>query len=165
VVAVVVAVLTASVGWAGEIYRWVDEQGVVHFADVPPPNVRGETRNMPDRPTTAAPPPAIAPGESPEAAAGARPAQVVITGQDEEPLGDTRHGVSGTVENKGGAVARDIVIALKVTSPGQGDECLTEEIDVRPSTLGPGEKGEFAVDLDHPCFRGPTQLSLSAQWE
>lgn len=168
--AVAVAVLSAAVSaTGGEIHRWVDERGVVHFADVPPPNVRTETRTMADRPPVAAaePAPALPPGSTPAPATASanRPAQVVVTGQQSEPLGDTRYAVHGTVENKGGAPARGVIVAVRVVSPAQGDHCLDDEIDVRPSTLAPGEKGEFTADLDHPCFRGPTQVSVRAEWD
>jgi hypothetical protein len=170
---VVLAILVgAAAGWAGEVYRWTDENGVTHYADVPPPNVRTETQVLPDRP----PPPAQAAPAAEAAPAGTAsapattpgavskgPARVVVTGQNEEPLGDTRHGISGTVQNEGGEVARDVFVTVQVSS--QGEDCLSEEVDVRPSTLKPGEKGEFALDLDHPCFRGPIQLSLRARWK
>lgn len=168
-----VALALASAGWAGEVYRWTDAQGVLHIADVPPPQQHGvQTQTLPDpqaRPAAAAAAARAegAAGSSPPAA-GTRtlkgPARVVITGRNEEPLGDTRHGVSGTVENTGGETARDVAIAVRVTSPAQGDDCLSEEIEVA-SALGPGEKAEFSADLDHPCFRGPTQVDLRAQWQ
>lgn len=158
---------------AGEIHRWVDENGVVHFADVPPPNVQTTTRNMPNRPTAAATEPASgatpapsAPGGTPGTPAASKgPAQVVIATQDSESLGGSRHAISGTVENRGGEAARDVVVHVQVISPAQGDDCLSDEIDVSPSTLKPGEKGEFDTELDHPCFRGETQVSLRVQWE
>ena len=34
----------------------------------------------------------------------------MITEKNEESLGDSQHGISGKVENKGGATARDVVI-------------------------------------------------------
>lgn len=171
VMAGVVALCAATAGGAGEIYRWTDEHGVVHFADVPPPNVRTETHQMPDRPppaTVAATPPAGTPaaaGTPGARAADKGPARVVITRHDDEPLGDARHGVSGTVENTGGETARDVAIAVHVVSPAQGDDCLREELDVSPSTLKPGEKGTFDAELDHPCFRGETNVTLEPRWE
>lgn len=164
---VLAALAGASAGWAGEVYRWTDAQGVVHFADVPPPDQpRVETRTMPEPPARAAAAPAPA-AAAPAATGqtGKGPAQVVITGTDQESLGGSRHGISGSVENKGGATARDVAITVHVISPAQGDDCLSEEIEVSPSTLGPGDKGAFAADLDHPCFRGPTQVDLQARWE
>ncbi len=160
------ALVVASAGWAAEVYRWTDAQGVLHIADVPPPKGHSvQTQTLPDpAPRVDAPAPAVAP-DAPAAAADKGPAQVVITEKNEEPLGGSRHGVSGTVENKGGATARDVAIAVRVISPAQGDECLNEEIAVSPSMLKPGEKAEFTADFDNPCFRGPTQVDLRAQWE
>ncbi|HSP96201.1 MAG TPA: hypothetical protein VL049_03000 [Candidatus Dormibacteraeota bacterium] len=68
------------------------------------------------------------------------------------------------MENKGGDTAHDVAIAVHVTSPAQGDECLDDEIEVA-AALKPGEKAEFSADFDHPCFRGPTQVDLRAQWQ
>jgi hypothetical protein len=158
---------------AGEIHRWVDENGVVHFADVPPPNVQTTTRNMPNRPTMAptesgpavTPAPGTPGGTPGTPAASKGPARVAITEQNSESLGGSRHAISGTVANQGGEAARDVVVQVQVVSPAQGDDCLTDEIDVSPSTLKPGEKGEFDTELDHPCFRGETQISLRVQWE
>jgi hypothetical protein len=40
--------VAVSTGWAGEVYRWTDAQGVLHIADVPPPNGhKVETQNLP----------------------------------------------------------------------------------------------------------------------
>jgi hypothetical protein len=167
------ALVLASTGWAGEVYRWTDAQGVLHIADVPPPQQHGvQTQTLPEpqaRAATAAATPVEGTPVSGTPAAGAQapkqgPAQVVITEKNEESLGDTRHGVSGTVENKGGETARDVAIAVHVISPAQGDDCLSEEIEVA-SALKPGEKAEFSADFDHPCFRGPTQVDLRAQWQ
>jgi hypothetical protein len=103
-----------------------------------------------------------------EPAAGAalppKPAQVVIVARNTESLGGSQHGVSGTVENKGGEVAHAVAVAVHVTSPAQGEQCLDDEIDVI-SELKPGEKAEFSADFDHPCFRGETQVELRPQWQ
>jgi uncharacterized protein DUF4124 len=182
-VAVGTALMLASTGWAGEVYRWTDAQGVLHIADLPPPQGRDvQKQAMPESPahpmvavadaTPASGTPGAAAGATPPAgtpAAGGEagtqgPARVVITERNEDSLGDTKHAVSGTVENKGGDTAHDVAIAVHVTSPAQGDECLEEEIQVA-SALKPGEKAEFSADLDHPCFRGPTQVDLRAQWQ
>jgi len=189
VVVAVVALAAASTGWAGEVYRWTDAQGVLHIADVPPPNGhKVQTQNLPDVPprvvaeapaTPPAPLGAVTPAPSGAAtpstpAAGTPvagqaedkgPARVVITEKNEESLGDSQHGISGKVENKGGATAHDVVITVRVVSPAQGDECVNEEIDVSPSTLQPGEKAEFSADFESPCFRGPTQVDVHPQWQ
>ena len=183
-----VALVAASTSWAGEVYRWTDAQGVLHIADVPPPNGhKVETQNLPDvaprvvaeAPATPPATPAAVTPSTPGAAtpstsaagtpvAGAEdkgPARVVITEKNEESLGDSQHGISGKVENKGGATAHDVVITVRVVSPAQGDECVNEEIDVSPSTLEPGEKAEFSADFESPCFRGPTQVDVHPQWQ
>jgi len=116
VVVAVVALVAASAGWAGEVYRWTDAQGVLHIADVPPPNGhKVQTQNLPDVPprvvaeapaTPPAPLGAVTPAPSGAAtpstpAAGTPvagqaedkgPARVVITEKNEESLGDSQHG-------------------------------------------------------------------------
>ena len=47
---VVCGVLALSAG-AAEIYRWVDAEGKVHFADSPPPDVKAEKLDMRSAPT------------------------------------------------------------------------------------------------------------------
>jgi hypothetical protein len=169
-VAVVGAVLMlASIGSAGEVYRWTDANGVLHISDVPPAGQRAQKQTLPDAPPLVAPAAGAPPGDGAvpaegTPAAGQKPAQVVITGQDNESVGGSQHVVCGTVENKGGTPARDVVIVVHVVSPAQGDECLEEEIAVA-SSLAPGEKAEFSEEFDHPCFRGPTQVDLRPQWE
>lgn len=167
-IAVLGAVLVwASVLRAGEVYRWTDAQGVLHISDLPPPSGAGvQKQTLPDAPPRASTAERAPAAEGAPAAAGQvqGPARVVITAQSSESLGGSRHGVSGTVENRGGATARDVAVAVHVVSPAQGDECLEEEIAVA-SALKPGEKAEFSADLDHPCFRGPTRIDLRAQWQ
>jgi hypothetical protein len=180
VVVAAVALVAASTSRAGEVYRWTDAQGVLHIADVPPPSGhKVETQELPDAPPRVvaeapATPPATPAAATPSTPAAGTPvagqvedkgpARVVITEKNEEPLGDSQHGISGKVENKGGATAHDVVITVRVVSPAQGDECVNEEIDVSPSTLAPGEKAEFSADFDSPCFRGPTQVDVRPQW-
>ena len=178
---VVGAVLTlASVGEGGDVYRWTDAQGVLHISDLPPPpGVRAETQSLPkhqpratpavaaaaDAAATTAGTPGATPGAgTPAAAAPKGPADVVITSQSSEPLGGSQLEISGTVENKGGATARDVAISVHVVDAAQGDECLKEDIRV-VSSLQPGEKAKFSADFDDPCFHGPTQVDLRAQWQ
>jgi hypothetical protein len=161
----VAAVLLAAPVLAGDVYRWTDASGVVHFADVPPPNVRAlQMQSMPaatPRPAAAAAP--AADSAQPEAAKGA--ARVVLTRQDEAGLGEARHGFSGAVKNEGGAPAHAVAVAIRVVEPNQGDECMTDEIAVEPSTLAPGESGRFSADFDNPCFRGATQTAFEVVWD
>jgi hypothetical protein len=161
--------LIAAVAGAGTVYRWVDENGVVHFGDVPPPGKRAIEQNLPAPP----PRPAAAPAQAAAAGAGAAtpataatgPARVVIVDRDEIPLGGSRHAVSGKVKNEGGQEARGVAVAIRVVEPIQGEECLTDEIVVSPSTLAAGEEGSFSADFDHPCFYGPTQSELRVEWD
>lgn len=164
--------IVASAGRAGEIYRWTDAHGVLHLSDVPPSTGEAvQKQTLPDQPprlttgTGAAPADAAAAaGGTPAAGPKEKPAQVVITEQHDESLGGSRHTFTGTVENKGGAPARDVAVVVHVVSPAQGDECLDEVVAVT-SSLAPGEKAAFSADFDHPCFRGPTQIDLRPQWE
>ena len=162
-------VLIAAVAEAGTVYRWVDENGVVHFGDVPPPGKRAIEQNLPAPPPRPAAAPAQAPGtaagSATPAAAASGPARVVIVDRDEVPLGGSQHAVSGKVKNEGGQEARGVAVTIRVVEPTQGEECLTDEIAVSPSTLAAGEEGSFSADFDHPCFLGPTQSELGVEWD
>src|SRR5512139_2853844 len=110
------ALMLASTGRAGAVSRWTDAQGVLHIADVPPPQGHDvQKQAMPEpraRPTVAVadvPPASGTPGAPAGATAGATPpagtpvagaeagrqgpARVVITERNEDALGGTRHGV------------------------------------------------------------------------
>ena len=91
--------------------------------------------------------------------------RVVIVDRDEVPLGGSQHAVSGKVKNEGGQEARGVAVTIRVVEPTQGEECLTDEIAVSPSTLAAGEEGSFSADFDHPCFLGPTQSELGVEWD
>lgn len=55
---VVMSLLVAGVALAaGEVYRWVDESGVVHFGSQPPPGIEATRVNVP-KPPPAPPAPA-----------------------------------------------------------------------------------------------------------
>jgi hypothetical protein len=166
------AALSALSAEAATVYRWVDQKGVVHFGDAPPGGSRNYTKKaLPDAPP--APPPATpaesTPGsETPAAAASETPregpAHVVLLESRTMALGPSRQGIRGKVKNDGGAEARDIVISVRVTEPIQGAECLRDVIDVAPSTLAPGAEGTFDAEFDNPCFHGPTNAALTAEW-
>ena len=49
--ALIVCSLLASDAGAAEIYRWVDAEGKVHFADSPPPDIKAERLHIPSAPT------------------------------------------------------------------------------------------------------------------
>jgi hypothetical protein len=177
----VVALLLATTACAGTVYKWTDARGVVHYGDVPPPKASGiQTENMPDAPpplvrqpiAPAAPPIAPANGQgakaaAPPDAAGAPsgPAKVVLVDRQAENVSPTVQSFRGRVKNQGGAEARDVYVAIRVTEPTQGDECVRDEIDVEPSTLGPGAEGTFEAEFDSPCFHGPVKAELSPEWQ
>lgn len=159
---------TAAPLAAATIYRWTDARGVIHFADVPPhEGITSTAQRLPARPRRPAGTAAdieAAPA-APAAAAAEGPARVVITDREEGSLGGALQTFSGKVKNEGGREARDVSIAVRVVEPTQGDECVADSIDVEPSTLAPGATGTFAGDFDSPCFLGPTQTELRAEWD
>lgn len=151
---------------AGELYRWVDDNGVVHFADTPPAGARGVTVGaMPEAPRIGGQP-TPAPADATSAAApSAGLARIALLSREIEPLGGSRVAIRGEVKNDGGLPARAVVVAVRVVEPTQGDECLTDEIAVEPSTIAPGARGQFTAEFDHPCFLGPTNTDLRAEWD
>lgn len=169
--------LAAGAVEAGTVYRWTDERGVVHFADVPPPNVQNYTAEPlriapPAPPAVAAGADAVAPASAPEAGAkppaageATGPARLVIIDREEVALGDAAQSFSGKVKNRGGTEAHDVAVAIRVVEPTQGDECVTDEIEVAPSSLAPGATGTFEADFNSPCFHGPTQTELRVEWD
>src|SRR6188768_3762178 len=94
VVVAVVALAAASTSWAGEVYRWTDAQGVLHIADVPPPNGhKVQTQNLPDVPprvvaeapaTPPAPLGAVTPAPSGAATPSTPAAGTPVAGQAED---------------------------------------------------------------------------------
>lgn len=169
VVASCTALCTLTAG-AAMVYRWVDEKGVVHFGDAPPAGSRDYTsKTLPDAPPAPEPMPADAAAKAealPPASGTPRQgaAHVVLLESRTIALGPARQAIRGKVKNDGGAEARDIVISVRVTEPIQGAECLRDVIDVEPSTLAPGAEGSFDAEFDNPCFHGPTNAALTAEW-
>jgi hypothetical protein len=169
--------LAAGAVEAATMYRWTDDRGVVHFADVPPPNVktyRAEPLPIfpPAAPQSAAGTEASAATGDPEAAAkpataavATGPARLVIIDREEVSLGGAVQSFSGKVKNQGGTEAHDVAVAIRVIEPTQGDECVTDEIDVAPANLAPGATGTFEADFNSPCFQGPTQTELRVEWD
>ncbi|OGS91393.1 MAG: hypothetical protein A2Z95_08830 [Gallionellales bacterium GWA2_60_18] len=47
VILLLILLCSAPLLQAGELYRWVDEAGKVHYGDAPPPGVQAETRRFP----------------------------------------------------------------------------------------------------------------------
>jgi hypothetical protein len=163
---VVLIVLAAGGAHAGTVYRWTDENGTVHFGDVPPPHVKQfQTQTLPD-----APPPVAAgtpaegtqkAGETPAATGAAR---LVLLDQHADAVSPGVQAIRGKVRNEGGSDAHDVSIAIVVTEPNQGEECMHERISVDPSTLAPGDEGSFDAQFENACFQGPTQIGLHAEW-
>lgn len=157
---------------AGTVYRWTDANGVVHFADVPPPSVwTYSTETLPAAARRQPPPAAVASASGDTAAAdpsadakASGPAQLVIIDREQASLGGWRQSFSGKVKNKGGAVARDVTVAIRVIEPTQGDECIDDKITISASTLAPGESATFTADYDNPCFAGPTDTEIRVEW-
>ena len=85
-VMLILLLLSATVAWAGSIYRWVDQDGVVHYSDGAPESIDGVSGAVESRPAvtgdpspgaadeTGAPTPAAAP---PPPSAGQREQAVV----------------------------------------------------------------------------------------
>lgn len=165
--------LLAAPAAAGTVYKWIDSRGVVHFGDVPPAQasgIRSETMPAPPPPVARPPQPksdapadgtAAQPGDG---SAATKEANVVVTDSQAEPVGPAAQSFRGKVRNQGGTEARDVFITIVVTEPTQGAECLRDEIDVEPSTLGPGAEGTFQAEFDNPCFHGPITPELHAEW-
>jgi len=165
---VALVALVAGAAAAGTVYRWTDENGTVHFGDVPPPHLKDfKTESLPDAPTPAAEAAAALPAgaaKAGDAPAPQGPARVVLSDQHAEAVNPGVQSFRGKVKNEGGSEARDVSIAIVVTEPTQGDECLHEAIDVDPSTLAPGAEGTYEAEFENPCFQGPTQAALHAEW-
>jgi len=166
---------------AQTVYRWEDERGVVHFSDAPP----RDAKNVQARDLPRAPKPAVQRVEDPDAASEdgtasdskkaenhnatadeEKPsaARVELKKQDVNSTGDATSEFTGEVENVGGLRANDVVVVIDVTETNQGDHCLREEVEVSPSSLGPGEKGSFSVTLTNPCFYGPIATDVRPEW-
>lgn len=167
-----VVLLASQPAGAGTVYHWTDERGVVHFADVPPQDTKQvKTESLPDTPPPLVVPAGAAAGAGPagEATPGDAdgekgPARVVVTDHQAVAVGPAVQSFRGKVKNEGGAEAHDVAIAIVVSDPAQGDECLHDQIDVAPSTLPPGAEGTFEAQFDNPCFHGPTNTDLRAEW-
>jgi len=157
----------SSIVGAQTVYKWTDENGTVHFSDVPPSN----TKNVEER---SLPPAPVAPQDSDEKSESAEaktpgspegPARVVLVSQHVPRTGPSAVHVSGKVKNVGGADARSVLVIVKVVDSTAGTPCLQENVDVTPSTLRPGETGDFDADIDNPCLSGGTPVDLTTSSE
>ena len=155
-------IVTAAAAWGATVYRWTDENGTVHFGDTPPPHgAQVKTQTLPN-PALAAPEADAKPDEG--KSGDEDPARIVLTDQQSVALAPSVESFRGKVKNAGGTEASGVSIGIVVTDRTQGDECLRGQIDVEPSTLAPGAEGTFEGQFDNPCFQGPTEAALRAQW-
>jgi hypothetical protein len=156
---------------AQTFYKWTDDQGIVHFADMPPPKGgHVEERQLP------APQPAEAPAaaEAAAPAAGAEaptpvlaegPARVILVSRQAPRTGPSSMHIFGEVKNVGGKDAQRVAVTVSSVDTTAGTPCLSEESAVAPSTLRPGESGKFDVDLDNPCLFGEPQVDVAPVWD
>lgn len=63
-VMLILLLLSATVAWAGSIYRWVDQDGVVHYSDGAPESSDGVSGAVESRPAVAGDPSPGAAGET-----------------------------------------------------------------------------------------------------
>ena len=157
----------SRIAGAQTFYKWTDENGTVHFSDVPPLNTKNvEERSLP--PAPAAPQDGGEKSESAEAktpGASEGPARVVLVSQHVPRTGPSAVHVSGQVKNVGGADARSVLVTVKAVDIAAGTPCLQEDVDVKPATLRPGETGDFDADIDNPCLSGGTPVDLTTSSE
>jgi len=157
----------SGIAGAQTVYKWTDENGTVHFSDVPPVNTKNvEERSLP--PAPAPPQDDSEKSESPEAktpGAAEGPARVVVVSQHVPRTGPSAVHVSGQVKNVGGADARSVLVTVKAVDSTAGTPCLQEDVDVTPATLHPGETGDFEADIDNPCLAGGTPVDLTTSSE
>jgi hypothetical protein len=164
----------SAIATAQTVYKWTDEQGVVHFADLPPAHTKDvEERYLPARP--AEEPPAAAPGDepstaevgeaAPKAPAAEGPARVVVETRQTPRTGPSAMHIIGKVKNVGGTDAKGVAVTITAVDTTQGTPCLREEAGVAPSTLRPGESGNFDTDIDSPCLYGEPNVDVTPLWE
>jgi len=153
---------------AQTVFQWTDEKGVIHFSNsAPPKGVDFQRRDMPAPPPIASLPkeaPPAAPGAGGPAAKGKGPAQLVLEEPESLQEGPGAETFVGKVKNAGGAPAHQAAVRITVTDPVQGDQCLQDEIAVRPSTIAPGETGEYRGFFENPCFYGDAKVELLPLW-
>jgi hypothetical protein len=156
-----------GVASAQTFYKWSDEQGIVHFSDVPPANAKNvEQRNLPGAPPPANPEEeADKPAEAKTPGTSEGPARVVLVSRRTPHTGPTAVHVSGEVKNVGGADANGVSVTVTAVDITAGTPCLREEVGVTPSTLRPGETGNFDAEIDNPCLAGGTPVDVATSSE
>ncbi len=167
--AVVVLIGSSAAAGADTFYKWTDQQGVVHFADAPPPDAKGvERKDLPAAPAAQLPEPVKAGTPASDApptpAEAGGPARVIITTRQTPRTGPRSVHVRGKVRNVGGADAHDVGVTVSAVDAGQGNPCLNERVAVSPDVLHPGDVGTFDGDVDSPCLYGDTHVDVAPAW-
>jgi hypothetical protein len=154
---------------AQTFYKWTDDQGIVHFADMPPPKGEHvEERHLPVPPTEAPAAAEAAPATGAEAQApipAESPARVILVSQQAPRTGPSSMHIIGEVKNVGGKDAQRVAVTVSSVDSTAGTPCLSEEAAVTPSTLRPGESGRFDIDVDNPCLSGEPQVDIAPVWD
>jgi hypothetical protein len=159
------------VGWCGiaagqTFYKWTDDHGTVHFSDSPPANTKDvEERTLPPPPVAVAPEGGATPTDSKTPGAGEGPARVVLVSRRVPRTGPSAVHATGEVKNVGGEDARGVSVVVSAVDATSGTPCLHEQVSVSPSTLRPGESGNFDADIDDPCLAGGTAVDISTSSE
>jgi len=162
---------------AQTFYRWTDDHGVVHLADQPPAQSKGgvEERHLAVKPAVRQEPTdptgqdGAAGGDTTGADASGPPAvdgpaKVIVVARRTPRVGPSALRVSGVVKNVGGKDAQQVVVNLSAVDASQGTPCLQSEALVEPSTLHPGETGNFETNVDGPCLFEDTDVAIDPVW-
>lgn len=166
------AILAAHVPSYGQtVYRWVDERGVVHFSqEPPPPGQQFEVQHLPQAPEAPEPTEEASSPEPEGAEAELTPAlptgaaRIEISGQSVGQIGPSMRRFTGELKNTGGRPAEDVRVEIVVTEVTQGDECLRAEVEAQPSDLAPNATATYQTELDSPCFFGETRVEIEPLW-
>ncbi len=155
-----------GIAGAQTFYKWTDQQGVVHFSDSPPADIKNvEERSLPAAPAAAAPEQDGGDSKTPGPTGSEGPARIVVTSRHVPRTGPSAVHVSGEVKNVGGAEAHGVSVTVTAVDSTAGTPCLHEDVGVTPSSLRPGETGSFDADLDNPCLSGGTPVDISTSSE
>jgi Domain of unknown function (DUF4124) len=155
-----------GVASAQTFYKWSDDKGTVHFSDVPPVDAKNvEERNLPAPPAQANPEEETEKLADKTPGASEGPARVVLVSRHAPRTGPTAVHVSGEVKNVGGADATGVSVTVTAVDITAGTPCLHEEVGVTPSTLRPGETGNFDTEIDNPCLAGGTPVDIATSSE
>jgi Domain of unknown function (DUF4124) len=157
---------------AQTVYKWTDEGGVVHFSDVPPPAGQKyeERKGSAETSTGGEAPEGKQPAATPEAPGSAKeepfagPARVIVTRREAVKREAQERHLIGEVKNVGGEAASGVGVTARITD-SQGGDCGSEEVPVLPSTLDPGQTGNFDSTVNSPCFIEGGNVDVEAHWQ